>query len=93
MSIPESVMSILREKISNIRAYLKEIVPSRADEISAVDFDADDINRYFTLFLLTGMNGSHIYDIVRKKFSISDEDARLREYCDCIFTLLSACAH
>ena len=76
----------------NMRLYLKEIVPSRADEISAVDFDADDINRYFTLFLLTGMNGSHIYDIVRKKFSIADDDVRLREYCDCIFTLLSACA-
>ena len=92
-SINSEVMSLLKEKVNNMRSYIKEIVPDRSDEISNIDFNEQDINKYFSLFLLTGMNASHIYDIIKRKFSISNDDEKLKQYCQCVYEILTSCVH
>lgn len=92
-SINSEVMSLLKEKINNLRLYIKEIAPHRSDEISNIDFSVEDIQKYFSLFLLTGMNASHIYDIIKRKFSISNDDEKLKQYCECVYELLTSCVH
>ena len=73
--IPAEIAILINEKISNMRVYLQDIVPAHMkEEISTTTIDIDGLHRNFALFLLTGANA----------------DARLREYCECIFDLLAS---
>ena len=92
--IPAEIAILINEKISNMRVYLQDIVPAHMkEEISTTTIDIDGLHRNFALFLLTGANADHIYRIVKKRFNIVEDNARLLEYCECIFSLLASASH